>query len=239
MALPRLDVPTFEIVLPISQKKIKFRPFLVKEQKILLMALESNESETIQSNIEQIINNCVLEPIEIRNLPIVDVEFLFLNLRAKSVGEVVETQYRCENEVNGELCNNLMDVSFNVLDVQINKPEVNDIIQLTSSVGIKMKYPTYEIVDRIKGIESVADIGFEYVLSCIEYIFDGDSMYYAHETPHNELIEFVESLTQDQFEKIEQFIEKVPSIEKKIETTCKKCGFQHTIVARELQDFFV
>ena len=100
MALPKLDVPTYEIELPVSKKKIKYRPFLVKEQRNLLMAIESNESATIQQNVKDILYNCTLtENIDIEKLPIIDVEFYFINLRAKSVGEVIETKYRCNNIV--------------------------------------------------------------------------------------------------------------------------------------------
>ena len=112
MALPKLDVPTYEITLPVSKKKIKYRPFLVKEQKNLLMAIESNESETIQQNVQDILYNCTItEDIDIQRLPIVDVEYYFLQLRAKSVGEVVETRYRCNNNVDlDKTCGNIMEI---------------------------------------------------------------------------------------------------------------------------------
>ena len=117
MALPKLDVPTYEIELPISKKTIKYRPFLVKEQKNLLMALESNESSTIQQNVRDILNNCTLtEGINIDKLPIIDVEYYFVNLRAKSVGEVVESKYKCNNEVEGKVCGNLMEKEINLLE---------------------------------------------------------------------------------------------------------------------------
>jgi T4 bacteriophage base plate protein len=119
MALPKLDVPMFEVTLPVSNKKLKFRPFLVKEQKILLMAMESKDEEVIENNIHQILNNCVVTPvgetpIEIDKLPLVDVEYYFLNLRARSVGETVESRYKCENDVGGKPCGNMMDVNFDL-----------------------------------------------------------------------------------------------------------------------------
>ncbi len=142
MALPKLDVPTYEIELPISKKIIKYRPFLVKEQKNLLMALESNESSTIQQNVRDILNNCTLtEGINIDKLPIIDVEYYFINLRSKSVGEIVETRYRCNNEVEEKVCGNIMEASVNLQNIKpYREEEVSPEIQLTDKVMIKMKF---------------------------------------------------------------------------------------------------
>ena len=119
MALPKLDVPTYEIELPVSKKKVKYRPFLVKEQKNLLMALESNEATTIQQNVYDILNNCTLtEDINIDKLPIIDVEYYFINLRAKSVGEIIESKYKCNNEVNEKTCGNLMEAKIDLTNIQ-------------------------------------------------------------------------------------------------------------------------
>ena len=110
MALPKLDTPTYELELPVSKKQIKFRPFLVKEQRNLLMALESNDSSSTQNAIRDILNNCTItEDIDIDKLPIVDIEYYFLNLRAKSIGEIVESRYRCNNVVEGNECGNIME----------------------------------------------------------------------------------------------------------------------------------
>ena len=169
----------------------------------------------------------------------IDVEYYFLNLRAKSVGEIVETKYKCENEVDGKKCDNTMEVSYNILEVDIKIPETEDIIKLSDSVGIKMKYPNFSVVDSLKGVDTLTDIAFELIVQCIDYIYDGDNLYYAHETPKDELNEFLDSLTKDQFSKIEKFIEDLPRIEKTIEMKCSKCGYDHKIVAKELTDFFI
>ena len=117
--LPKIDVPTYELTLPLSNKKVKYRPFLVKEQKNLLMAMEAKEAETINNVVKDILENCTLtEGIEIDKLPIIDVEYYFINLRAKSVGEVVNSRYRCNNEVDGKVCNNIMEVDVNLMDVK-------------------------------------------------------------------------------------------------------------------------
>ena len=123
MALPKIDTPTYEITLPVSKQKLKFRPFLVKEQKILLMAMESGEKTVIENNIRQVLQNCALDAIDVEQLPLIDIEYYFLQLRARSVGEVVESKYKCENEVDGKICGHINDVSFNILDTQVEFPE--------------------------------------------------------------------------------------------------------------------
>lgn len=239
MALPKIAVPEYEITLPVSKNKIMFRPFLVKEQKILLMAMESGETDTIERNIKQVLNNCLVTPLDINSLPLVDIEYYFLNLRARSVGEIIETKYKCENKVDDKVCGNVMETNINILDVEISLPEVlNDVIELTDKVGIKMKYPNYSVINRIQKADSVTDIAFELILDCIEYIYDADNLYYAKETPKDELMAFLETLTEKQFEKLESFVDNIPKLKKQINVKCKKCGFDHKINVEGLDDFF-
>ena len=147
MALPKIDVPVYELDLPLSKKHISFRPFLVKEQKNLLMALEADDAETIERNIKQILHNCTLtDDIEIDRLPVVDVEYYFINLRAKSVGEVVESKYKCNNEVDGKTCGNIMETNVDLTKIQITNNEINPEIQITDKIVVKMKYPEFGIV---------------------------------------------------------------------------------------------
>ena len=144
MGLPKIDTPVYEIELPISKKKLKFRPFLVKEQKNLLMAYEADDAETINSNIKQILLNCIIdEKIDIDEIPIVDIEYYFLNLRARSVGEVVETKYKCENKVDDKVCGNVMETSFNVLDVDIEL--LKKVGELCSKPDLQQENLTIEV----------------------------------------------------------------------------------------------
>jgi len=240
MALPKLDVPTYEIELPISKKKIKYRPFLVKEQKNLLMALESNESSTIQQNVRDILNNCTLtEGINIDKLPIIDVEYYFINLRSKSVGEIVETRYRCNNEVEEKVCGNIMEASVNLQNIQpYREEEVSPEIQLTDKVMIKMKYPEFGIIKDSLNMEDITEVTFNLISESIEYIYDGDQFYYAHEAEPGEMLEFVEGLNQAQFEKVEHFFNNLPKLKETVEMTCSKCGFYHKIDVEGLENFF-
>jgi len=240
MALPKLDVPTYEIELPISKKTIKYRPFLVKEQKNLLMALESNESSTIQQNVRDILNNCTLtEGINIDKLPIIDVEYYFINLRSKSVGEIVETRYRCNNEVEEKVCGNIMEASVNLQNIQpYREEEVSPEIQLTDKITIKMKYPEFGIIKDSLNMEDITEVTFNLISESIEHIYDGDQFYYAHEAEPGEMLEFVEGLNQAQFEKVEHFFNNLPKLKETVEMTCSKCGFYHKIDVEGLENFF-
>lgn len=239
MALPKIDTPVYDLTLPVSNKLIKFRPFLVKEQKILMMALESGDSETNERNIKQVLQNCLLTELDVDDLTLVDVEYYLLNLRARSVSEIVESQYKCENEVEGKTCGTLMDVSINLLDLEVkNLDASNGLVQLTDTISVKMKYPEYSIISAMQKSSEASDVIFELIASCIEYILDGDTIYHAYESTTEELIDFLGSLNNQQFAKIEEYFDKLPVIEKFVDITCKKCGFQHHIEIRGLDNFF-
>ena len=240
MALPKIDTPIYELDLPLSKKHVRFRPFLVKEQKNLLMAMESGDSKSIEQNVKQVLNNCtVTENIDIEKLPVLDVEFYFLNLRARSVGEIVENKYRCDNQVDGSACGNIMETSLNLLDIKIEGvKENNDVIQLTDTISIKLKYPEFSVINKLSKLTDVSDIAFEMIAESVEYIFDGEQFYYAKETTTEELVEFIEGLNQQQFAKIEDFFANLPKLEKKIEMKCSRCGFEHKLDVEGLESFF-
>lgn len=240
MPLPKIDTPIYDLTLPLSKKKIRYRPFLVKEQKNLLMALESDDQESIQENIKQILANCTLtKNVEIEELPVVDIEYFFINLRAKSVGEIVENKYRCENVVNGNKCNNVMDHTLNLLEIKVEGVKKdNDVIELTDKISVKMRYPKFSILKNIKDMQKMTDIAMQMIAESIEYIYDGKQFYYSKEVSVEELVEFVESLSQKQFEKIENFFRELPKLERKIEMTCSRCGFVHKFNLEGLENFF-
>jgi hypothetical protein len=239
MALPKIDAPIYELTLPLSKKQIRFRPFLVKEQRNLMMAMESDDKDTIEKNIKQVLHNCTLtEKVDIDSLPIVDVEYYFIQLRARSVGEVVENKYRCENVVEDKTCGNLMDVKFNLLDIKIDKGDIKDEIQLTDKISVKLSYPRFSVLDASKNIETATDMAFEMIVSSVVHIFDGEQFYYANEVAKEELVDFIESLNQEQFSKIEDFFSNLPKLNKTLEMDCGKCGFHHKIEVEGLENFF-
>ncbi|NBP03651.1 MAG: baseplate protein [Proteobacteria bacterium] len=241
MALPKIDTPIYELDLPLSKKRIRFRPFLVKEQRNLLMALEAEDNESIEQNIKQVLHNCTLtEDVDIEKLPVTDVEYYFLNLRARSVGEVAENRYRCNNEVDGKECGNIMEVDVNLLDIKVDMPEnITDTISLSNNMTVKLKYPEFSIIKEAKDTSDVSEFAIKMIASSIEYIHDGEQFYYASEVEQKELVDFVDSLNQQQFAKLEEFFNNLPRLQKTVDFTCSKCGFQHKLELEGLNNFFV
>ena len=222
MALPKIDAPIYELDLPLSKKHLRFRPFLVKEQRNLMMAMESDEKETIEKNIRQVLHNCTLtEGIDIDSLPILDVEYYFIQLRARSVGEVVENKYRCENKVDDKECGNLMESRLNLLDIKVNiSDNIKDVVQLDDKLSIKLNYPQFSVLTDMNKSTTATDMAFDMIINSIEYIFDGQQYYYAKESTKEELTEFIESLNQQQFSKLEYFFENLPTLNKVVEMDC-------------------
>jgi hypothetical protein len=240
MGLPKIDVPVYEITLPISGKKVKYRPFLIKEQKNLMMALESGEFESIQQNIRQILINCTLSSdIDVDDLAVIDAQYYFIKIRSKSVGEIVDLQYRCNNEVSNKTCGNLMEYKLNLDELSVEKPNVDDLIKITDKVSLKLKYPQFGLVTRENEFETLTELTFASIVNAIDYIYDGDQFYYAKESTQEELTEFIESLNVTQFANIEKFFQSLPILEKDVSMTCNKCGFIHNIHLEGIEDFFV
>lgn len=241
MALPKLDIPTYEIELPVSKKKIKYRPFLVKEQRNLLMAMESDSADSIHQNVKDILYNCTLtENIDIEKLPIIDVEYYFINLRAKSVGEVIESKYKCNNEVDGDICGNIMENSVDLTKIHVTQnEEISPEIKISDKITVKLKYPEFNIVKESLEYDDINEITFNMVAKSIEYIYDGEQFYYANEAQPGELLTFVEQMNQEQFSKIENFFNNLPKLKEIIEMDCSKCGFHHKIEIEGIENFFV
>jgi hypothetical protein len=243
MALPKLEVPTYEIELPVSKQTLKYRPFLVKEQKVLLMAMEAGEPETIQNAVRDILQVCTLSPFDIDNTPIIDIEYYFLNLRAKSVGEISESRYRCNNIVTKDdgtekECGNTMTAKVNLTEIKPKQEvELDPNIQLNDNISIKMRYPVFSIMRDSAKLE-ITELTFKLIASCIEHIYDGEQFYYAKETPLEEMVEFVGNLNQEQFEKMEQFFNGMPKMTHTVKMKCSKCGFDHSFDVEGLENFF-
>lgn len=251
MPLPKIDLPMFDIKLVSLPTPIKFRPFLVKEEKLLLMALQSDDEQTILKTIKQVINNCLVDEVDIDSIPIFDIEYLFLNIRARSVGENVNTAYLCRNVVGTEVdeagvempveCKNLMDITINLLEIQ---PPINDIpskIYFTKNVGIQLKFPTLETFKSVKNLilSNEADQLYELIFDCTEYVFDEETVYYSKESSLEEFKQFLESLTQEHFDKILDFFNKLPTLKKEVQHKCTKCEFEHNLSLEGLSDFFI
>ena len=231
MALPKVATPKYSLKLPSDGRMIQYRPFLVKEEKILLMAVESENEKEIIEAVKTIIGNCLeTEGVDINDLPVFDIEYLFLNLRSKSVGETVKLKLKCEK------CENECLVGVNLSEVDITKTEGHDTkIQLTNEIGIIMKYPTFGIAET----PDVKSNPIKVVNLCIDKIYDSKSVYGAKDSTDEELDEFIDSLSHEQFQKIQGFFETMPKMKKEIKFKCDKCEDDNSIVVESLQDFFV
>lgn len=240
--LPKIDVPIYELKLISNDKTIRYRPFTVKEEKLFLMALESNDTESTIKTIKQVINNCILDEVDVNSLPMFDLEYIFLHLRAKSIGEEVQLKYKCNNDIVTEeetkKCGNLVEFSFNVLEVEPIKSEKHDKkIQLSDNLGIVLKYPTFELIEKNKDKQDVEGL-ISTIIGCIDYVYDESEIYYAKDTPENELVEFVDSLQTKDLEKIKLFFDTSPKLEKRLDFKCKKCGHEEEINLQGIQNFF-
>jgi rubrerythrin len=243
MKLPKIDVPIFTIELPLSKQKLRYRPFLVKEEKILLMAMESQDEKSIMDSIKQVVNNCCLDEIVVDDLPVLDIEYFFLNLRARSINEIVDLQYKCNNVINSganeEKCNNLVKIQVNLLDI---KPEINpnhkNKIEITDKLGMVMRYPNMKMMENIEGSSEVEKI-IKVISNCIDYIYDEENVYYRKDIEEKDLLEFIENMTKEKFEKVQEFFETIPKIKKEVNFKCNKCGYQEKIDVEGIQSFFV
>lgn len=240
--LPKIDVPVYEIKLPSSGEAIRFRPFTVKEEKLFLMAYESDDAKYSVDTIIQVLNNCVISDIQIKDLPTFDIEYLFLNLRARSIGEIVKLRYRCNNDVGTEeepkKCNSLVEMELNILEVEPTKsPEHTNKIEITNDLGIVMKYPKMSLIKDNAEVDDF-NVVLELIINCIDYIYDKDNIYYAKDSSNEELMEFLDSLQSKELEKIKVFFDTMPKMKKKVDFECKKCGYHENIELEGLQSFF-
>jgi hypothetical protein len=233
MPLPKIDQPIFDMTIPSNEKKITFRPFLVKEEKILLIAQQSGNDTEIIRAIKQILNNCIQEDLDIDGLAIFDLEYMFLKLRSKSVNNVVKLSYR-DNE-DDQIYNFELDLDT----IEIQMPEtVSSKIEITKNVGMMMKYPDASITDRMKDFENEIDLMTFFIVNCIDTIYDEDTVYVASEFSDNEISEFLDGLDVKTFEKIREFFENIPRLYHKIEYK-NSAGSERSIELTSLKDFFM
>ena len=238
MALPKLNVPVYEAVLPSTEKVIKYRPFLVKEEKLLLTAMEGGDETAMIPAVKQIINNCVQGELDVEKLPTFDIEYLFLRLRAKSVGEKVTLGLKpwgCPKN-NGELCENSTQVDINLEEVVVIKNDKHsNKIMLDDKIGIMMKYPNISQVG-IKGSDS--EMGMNIIKSCIKMIFTEEETFEKDTFDDKELDEFIESLNTQQFTLIKDFFDTMPVLKHTAKYKCDTCGEKKETVIQGLNSFF-
>ena len=238
MPLPKLNTPTYELTLPSSNRKVKYRPFLVKEEKILLIAMESEDEKEMQNAVKQILKNCILtRGISVDKLAVFDIEYLFLNIRGKSVGEEITLNIVCPDDEKTEV-----EVAVNVENVKIQKSDKHDpVIQLTDQVGIVMKYPSMEmfVKNNITGDNTQkVDTIFDMTIDCISQVVEGEDVLEAKSFSKKEMLEFVETFDTQQFQKIQDFFETMPKLSHTIKVLNPKTNVESEVVIEGLSSFF-
>jgi len=236
MALPKLGVPQYELSMPSTGKTVKYRPFLVKEEKVLLLAMESQEEKQVIDAVKNVLKSCVISRIKVDQLPSFDLEYLFLKIRAAAIGEVIEMTVTCTDDGSTSAT-----ATINIDDVEVIKEEGHDRkIMLTDTTGILMKYPS---MDRFiesqflnKGVD--ADHIFSFIAEHIEQIFDEEEVYDSSTTSKKEFREFVESLTTKQFESIQKFYETMPRLSHTFTVVNPNTGNECEYTIEGLQSFF-
>ena len=234
MALPTMDLPTYDLVVPSNKKKIKFRPFLVKEEKVLLMALETDNEKNIKNAVYDLLKACITTRIKLESLATFDLEYIFLNIRAVSVGEIVQMNITCQDDEKTEVKYNL-----NLTDVDVFFPEGHENkIMLTDDLGVIMKYPSFDGFVESQFTEIKEFDVVKVIAESIDQIFKGEEVFDESTTSKKEFVQFVESLTNSQLEKIQAFFETSPRLEYSFKVTNPNTGVESEYNLRGLQSFF-
>ena len=239
MPLPKINTPTYELEIPSTGKKIKYRPFLVREEKILVMALESEDMGQITSAIIEILTDCIItRGVKVSELATFDIEYLFLNIRAKSVGEKIEVNVTCPDDGETEV---QMEIDIDTIKVQKDKNH-NNIIKLDDTLSMKMKYPSMEqFVENnfeVKDAGSGVDQSLDMISSCIEMVYNQDECWSAADCTKKEMMEFVEQMNTKQFKEIEEFFTTMPKLSHTITVKNPNTKKNNEVVLEGLASFF-
>jgi len=236
MALPKLTTPTYELEVPSTDEKLKYRPFLVREEKILLIALESGKSEDIITAIKDIVTECTYGKIDLGKMPMFDVEYIFLNIRAKSVGEVSTLKLLCPDDKETYVN---IDIDLSEIMVQVDEGH-NPKIELTDEMGMIMTYPSIDSLSATGVTDITADNMLDVISACILQIYDkkGEEVFETKDQTKKEISEFVESLNTKQFKEVQKFFDTMPKLKHTVELENPKTGVKSEIVLQGLNDFF-
>ena len=242
MSLPKLTVMKHELSLPSTGKKVTYRPFLVKEEKILMMAMQGGEATDIIRTLRDIIESCVESELDVKSLTMFDIEYVFLQLRARSVGDKIPVSYTLEKicEKTDKKCQ--FDAEVNIDEVKVEKEKDHkDLIDITDKIKVKMKYPEIEMSTKLGNLkqEEMVNATFSMIGQCIEYIMDGEELHKPSDYTEKELDDFLNSLSTEQFKNIQQFFDTMPKLRHKVVGKCAKCGKEDEKVLEGMADFFV
>ncbi len=238
MPLPQISTPSYELVIPSTKKKVKFRPFLVKEEKILILAMESQDNKQIANAVKDVISNCILtKGVKVENLATFDIEYLFLNIRGKSVGEEVEVTITCPDDGK-----TTVPAVINLDEIQVitDKDHKQD-IKLDDQYTLRMKYPSMEEFIKtnfaVSG-ELKVDDTFKLIASCVDQVYSEEESWAGSDCTKKELSQFIDSLNSKQFKNVEKFFETMPKLSHTIMVTNPKTEVESEVVMEGLQSFF-
>ena len=239
MPLPKINTPTYDLTLPSTGKKIKYRPFLVREEKILIMAMESENMSEITNAIVQILSDCILtKDVKVESLATFDIEYLFLNVRAKSVGETVDVNITCPDDGETQV-----ETSINIDSIKVQKTRGHkNIIKLDDELSMKLRYPSLEqfVENNFETAEGTSEVGqsLSMITSCVDMIYNAEESWEASDYSKKELDEFIEQLNTKQFKQIEKFFTTMPKLSHKIAVKNPKTGVESEVVLEGLASFF-
>ena len=236
MPLPKIVTPSFELTLPSNKKKVKYRPFLVKEEKILILAIESGGMKEITMAIKDVLKNCVLtRGVKIDELPTFDIEYLFLNIRARSIGESIDLLITCPDDGKTQVNTKIY---IDEIKVKKSKDHTQD-IKIDDTYTMKLKYPSLDqFVDENFNFEKETDNTFSLVASCIEMIFSKEEAWEGKDSTHKELVGFLEQLNSTQFKEVQKFFETMPKLSHDIEVENPETKVKSTVTLEGLASFF-
>jgi len=236
MTLPTIETQTYELTLPSADVKVKYRPFLVKEEKILLQAMESQKQEEIIQALKDIVSACTFEKINAEELPTFDLEYIFLQIRSKSVGEVAKLKVLCPDDKQTYAD---VDVDLSTIDVQVDEKHTNNIlIDEEKKLGIIMKYPTLNSMNNSLNKKLDSEVIFDVLRNSIYEIYQGEKTFKASDYSKDELQKFIDSLDSKTFNKVQSFYETMPKLMHEIEITNPKTNVKSKVVLQGLSDFF-
>lgn len=233
MALPKLNSAKYDLIIPSTGQEVEFRPYLVKEEKILMIALESQDQRQIIRAVKDVIKGCVFSEINVDKLALFDIEYIFLNLRSKSVGESIELKTKCSE------CETVNDFSIKIPDIKPPVIENENVIELTDTIGVTMRYPSITDIEKMKmeDMKSVDGIS-ELIMKCIDSVYDDDGVYDSKSYTDKELREFIDSFNTEQFMKLAGFFNDLPTIKLDHKFNCISCKKANEVPLRGLQSFF-
>jgi hypothetical protein len=238
MTLPRIDLPIYTTNICSQKASVRFTPFTVKESTVLMMAKESGEVKSMVDALKQVLTNCLVDKLDINKLPMVDLEWLFLQIYMKSSGEKIPVHFKCTNTYQNNACGMILQCDVDLNQIKLEIPEKGfGKIMLNETIGVQLRLPTFESTQKALMVEqSLQD--HMMAAMCIDYIFDEQTVTRSDDATPEELLEFVQQIEISKYNEIEKFLDSIPNISHKVNTTCVKCGYNHEIKLEGLEDFF-